>query len=178
MENKTTLRPGALEKRNSETLIKIITICMLLLTGAALCSAQTRMAPESPFSEAYRNEQFIPERDKAAKITAFNAVYSNKKTHLSWAVKNQLKQGTYIIERSEDGAHFEIIGVEKGVPTKKRRSGLFFFTDESAEQVKTYYRIKHLANDNSVLVSEKILPVNASRGRVKLEDAFTIYGGK
>lgn len=140
-------------------LIKLIMLCIFLLFAGKICLAQDPATlTESEFSNAYRNETVIPVRDKAVKIKSLVAISNNGKTYLSWITKNQVKKGTYIIERSVDGQHFEIAGLEKGTPSRPKREVIFLYVSPGTEKY-SYYRIKHIANDNTVAVSEKTKPI-------------------
>ena len=124
---------------------------------AAQMNAKTHQASNP--SELYRDTE-VPTWDKAAKIVEVNAVSDGKQTYICWSVTNQKKNGTYLIERSEDGSYYTIEGLEKGVPTKRKQTGSFGFVKNDTPQGTIYYRIRHIANDNSILLSENVILEN------------------
>lgn len=136
------------------SLYRITTFCILFLT----CSLSIGQMKIRESNKIYEDE--ITVLDKSAQIVALTAIYNDSKTYLSWTVNNQVKEGTYLIERSEDGVHFTIEGIKKGIPTKRKKDQVFNFTLNEKENVKVYYRIKHIANNNSVLISRKVTLTN------------------
>ncbi len=126
-------------------------IFTLFLFTCAISSGQMKMK-NSPNILA----EGIPISDKSANIENLTAFYSNSNAHLSWTAHNQVKEGTYIIERSEDGIHYTIEGIKKGIPTKKRKDQLFSLSTPEKGNNLVYYRIRHIANDNSVLLSKNV----------------------
>ncbi len=155
MENKICTNQNA--KFSFSSLNKTI-VCVLLLFICSVSHGQLKL--KNPLDI---NNEELPFYDKTAHIVALTAIYEDSKSNLTWTVKNQRKNGTYLIERSEDGIHYTIEGIEKGVPTKRRKERVFSFSNNENPEDLVYYRIKHIANDNSILISEKVALFKAER---------------
>lgn len=97
-----------------------------------------------------------PKQDTIAEYVLFTAVINGEICYLKWTVKGQANDGVYCIERSNDGKHFEIIGIKEGIGTLIKQSLLYCFQDDSLRDAVLYYRIRHISERNTLLVSDVI----------------------
>lgn len=91
----------------------------------------------------------------------------NTTTLISWATSNETDNSHFILERSSDGIYFEMIG---GVTSKNNFSGKiteYSFTDTTAPDGITYYRILQVDKDGSASYS-KIVTANTEWNSVQI----------
>lgn len=107
----------------------------------------------------------ILSKDSSAAITSFTAKNNSNKVYLKWTVVNQKMDGTYIIYRSSDSVNYEPIGTKTGVGVPISKAIAYYFTDEAPSfSARSYYRIIHIAKNQTFLSSEKIMIDNDKQG--------------
>lgn len=96
--------------------------------------------------------------NSTARLKSFSAKYRTGKVYLKWTIRNKTKDGTYIIERSDDGMIFRTIGIQQGLNTLWRKNITYYFVDtDSLDNSPCYYRIKHFAINNSLYTSRMVV---------------------
>lgn len=120
-----------------------------MLFSAGNSNAQT-------VSMSYNGQEMRVSKDSLAHITLFTGRCCEGKTYLHWNVKNQQRDGLYIIYRSVDGKNYEALGYKQGVGVLISAPIAYYFQDENPRAGTTYYKLVHIAKDNTYLVSEKI----------------------
>ncbi len=65
----------------------------------------------------------------------------NNSVQLKWQTANEINNKKYSVERSNDGVHFESIGLIEGAKSSKTVND-YFFTDASSKTGVVYYRVK------------------------------------
>jgi lysophospholipase L1-like esterase len=94
------------------------------------------------------------------------ATKQNKKIVLNWSVNNQPQSAGYTIERSRNGASYEIIG---HLNSNGSSTASYDFTDDKPFNGSNFYKI-HLAENNVVKATSEIVRVYSSK------KTFLVYG--
>jgi hypothetical protein len=89
----------------------------------------------------------------------FKPVLKDNKNVLQWSLTVTKKNVFYVIERSSDGNHFEVIGAIK----ESGQRDSFEFVDERPVNQKNYYRIKISGSEYEELYSE-VITINNNNG--------------
>ncbi|MNK03389.1 hypothetical protein D3C87_212340 [compost metagenome] len=84
------------------------------------------------------NEGKLP-NEKTAKIAAFNIIVQSNQTILSWSTI-EVKNGKYLIYRSEDQHNFVKIG-EKEIVANANEPALYIFHDEAPAKGLNHYKL-------------------------------------
>lgn len=95
-------------------------------------------------------------RDTAASYVSFAASAHNGICYLKWTVKDQQLDGVYLVERSYNGTHFEIIGLVEGIGVPIKQPILYCHQDIEPLQGAFFYRIRHISEINRTLISPVI----------------------
>jgi len=103
--------------------------------------------------------------DSSATYTAFMTSVDNDKVYLNWKVKNQSKDGYYIIEKSYNNDAFEYAGHLNREGINSKDEVVYSFIDNASFKRIIYYRIIHI-NFDGELAKSKTFKVNSS-GKVK-----------
>ena len=74
-------------------------------------------------------------------LLSFEASLSGTSIHVSWATSSELNNDFFTIERSSDGANWDIIGEVLGAGDSKERLDYDFFDDNPIPGI-SYYRLK------------------------------------
>ncbi|MFH2143174.1 MAG: hypothetical protein ABIJ97_12175 [Bacteroidota bacterium] len=93
----------------------------------------------------------------------FTAKKYDTVVYLSWVVKTDEKDYTFIIQRSYDKIEFETLGFKNAFGSKEKINILYCFSDEPSILTtdKIYYRICKIANtDNETVYSKIVKPVS------------------
>jgi hypothetical protein len=99
----------------------------------------------------WRNSTVLP-----LNIINFTATLQNKTAALVWLVQNEQQVDKYIVERSEDGIHFEAQGIRF---SRNASSATYNFNDDLSAYTKTvvYYRIQQVNKSGAVFYTRIIL---------------------
>jgi hypothetical protein len=87
--------------------------------------------------------------DTVDNFISFSPVYMEGKTYVRWLVKNDRKDGVFIIERSADGADFEAMGFRDRVGTQLSVNLFYSYIDEEPLPGYNHYRILQVGGDNT-----------------------------
>ncbi|MBI4946210.1 MAG: T9SS type A sorting domain-containing protein [Bacteroidetes bacterium] len=88
-------------------------------------------------------------------LLSFNAVCSEEKVKLQWSTATESNNDYYSIERSIDGVNFSVIGKVKGAGNSSI-TRQYTFTDPSAADGVSYYRLKQTDYDGKSSVSKTV----------------------
>lgn len=108
---------------------------MLALTGGLLFSASLKAS--NPYNSPNR---FI----------AFSADCNNYFATIRWTTIEEVKKGNFVVERTQDGIHFETVGVIKNSVTDSptQVAHEYSIIDESPMTGISYYRISEVDEEN------------------------------
>jgi hypothetical protein len=119
-------------------------------------SAQTRAK-----SSAFADKENLTE-DSLNTFISFSPVNLDGKTYVRWLVKNDKKQGIFIVERSEDGGDFEVLGFRDRVGTELTVNLFYSFVDEEPLPGTNFYRVMQVGADNTYKYSSIVKIKNES----------------
>ena len=107
-------------------------------------------------SMPYNGQDITVTKDTVAQLTFFAGKNIEGKTYLHWNVKNQSCNGTYIIYRSSNDRNYEVLGHKQGVGVTIPLPIAYYYQDEHPYGGTTYYKIVHIAENKSYIMSQKI----------------------
>lgn len=128
---------------------------------ALIASACLLMAGTA--AQAQSNEPMIPpagtaglKKDTANTFISFSPVYLDGKTYVRWLVKNDKKDGVFVVERSQDGIDFEALGFKDRVGTQLLVNLFYSYVDEEPLPGDNHYRIMQVGADNTYRYSSVV----------------------
>lgn len=95
---------------------------------------------------------------------SFSPVHLDGKTYVRWLVKNDKKDGVFVVERSEDGSEFEALGFRDRVGTQLLVNLFYSYVDEDPLPGASHYRVMQVGADNTYKYSsvvKVVAPVNS-----------------
>jgi len=95
-------------------------------------------------------------QDSANTFISFSPVYTEGKTYVRWLVKNDRKDGVFIVERSADGIDFEALGFKDRVGTQLDVNLFYSFVDQEPIAGDNHYRVMQVGEDNTYRYSSVI----------------------
>jgi hypothetical protein len=95
-------------------------------------------------------------QDTANTFISFSPVYVDGKTYVRWLVKNDKKDGVFVVERSGDGVDFEALGFKDRVGTQLLVNLFYSFVDEEPLPGDNMYRIMQVGADNTYRYSSVV----------------------
>lgn len=95
-------------------------------------------------------------QDTANTFISFSPVYMDGKTYVRWLVKNDKKDGVFVVERSADGVDFEALGFKDRVGTQLLVNLFYSFVDEEPLPGDNMYRIMQVGADNTYRYSSVV----------------------
>lgn len=88
-------------------------------------------------------------KDSINNFASFNPIFVEGKTYLRWLVKNDRKDGVFIVERSDDGELFEALGFKDRVATQADVNLFYSYVDENPPADHAHYRIMQVGVDQT-----------------------------
>jgi hypothetical protein len=122
-----------------------------LLLSATQIDAQTA----STSGSALLNKNSL-KQDSANTFISFSPVYLDGKTYVRWLVKNDKKDGVFVVERSENGTDFEALGFRDRVGTQLLVNLFYSFVDEEPIAGDNHYRVMQVGADNTYRYSSVV----------------------
>jgi hypothetical protein len=107
-------------------------------------------------------------KDDVDNFISFSPVNVEGKVYLRWMVRNDRKDGVYIIERSDDGTNFESLGFKDRVGSDKNIKLFYSWIDVAPPAEEAHYRIMQVGVDRTYTYSDVV--------RVKTGAAPTVGG--
>jgi hypothetical protein len=95
-------------------------------------------------------------QDTANTFISFSPVYLDGKTYVRWLVKNDKKDGVFVVERSADGVDFEALGFKDRVGTQLLVNLFYSYVDEEPLPGDNMYRIMQVGADNTFRYSSVV----------------------
>lgn len=140
-----------------KTLIKSIdmkkfTITLILGIAGLFCSTTMNAQSEAPAASLLSKSKMT--EDSVNSFISFSPVFVEGKTYVRWLVKNDKKDGLFVIERSDDGIDFEALGFKDRIGTQLLVNLFYSFVDEEPFQGESFYRIMQVGADNTYRYSD------------------------
>jgi hypothetical protein len=128
-----------------------------IIAGLMLLSAATQVDAQavSNSGESLLNKSSL-KQDSANTFISFSPVYLDGKTYVRWLVKNDKKDGVFVVERSENGTDFEALGFRDRVGTKLLVNLFYSFVDEEPLPGVNHYRVMQVGADNTYRYSSVV----------------------
>ena len=136
--------------------------------GIALFSINTHAQTTQTFVVAAPSEAPALIKDDVDNFISFSPVNVEGKVYLRWMVRNDRKDGVYIIERSDDGTNFESLGFKDRVGSDKNIKLFYSWIDVAPPTDEAHYRIMQVGVDRTFNYSDVV--------RVKTGAAPTVGG--
>jgi len=152
----------------------VLSILLFSLTIPVISSAQYTAISFTQLSQE-AGARFTGDQPEPAGINSISASLDDKKITLAWSVPEYAPAAGFIIERSEDGEHFELIGSDATatIHTEKRS---FSFTDRPGKKLMNqgdiFYRVGVAGEHNEYQYSKPILVRVKSIGQVDYISVF------
>ena len=138
------------------------------LIGIALISMNVHAQTTQTFVVAAPSEAPALIKDDVDNFISFSPVNVEGKVYLRWMVRNDRKDGVYIIERSNDGTIFESLGFKDRVGSDKNIKLFYSWIDVAPPSEEAHYRIMQVGVDRTYTYSDVV--------RVKTGAAPTVGG--
>jgi hypothetical protein len=138
------------------------------LLGIALISMNVHAQNTQTFVVAAPSEAPALVKDDVDNFISFSPVNVEGKVYLRWMVRNDRKDGVYIVERSKDGTNFESLGFKDRVGSDKNIKLFYSWIDVAPPSEEAHYRIMQVGVDRTYTYSDVV--------RVKTGAAPTIGG--
>jgi hypothetical protein len=133
----------------------IYKILFLSLVAIITSFADVHAQQVSNSSAALLNRSDL-KQDTANTFISFSPVYLDGKTYVRWLVKNDKKDGVFIVERSEEGSEFEALGFRDRVGTQLLVNLFYSYVDEEPLPGASYYRVMQVGADNTYRYSSVV----------------------
>ncbi len=103
-----------------------------------------------------------------AQIITFNTIMNEETVEVSWITDNDASGATYHVERSTDGANFEVL---TEIASTANDLSFYNFSDESPAKGMNYYRIKRIDASGNYVFSD----ISQEMNRPNSEQNFEIF---
>lgn len=138
------------------------------LIGIALISMNVHAQTTQTFVVAAPSEAPALIKDNVDNFISFSPVNVEGKVYLRWMIRNDRKDGVYIVERSKDGTNFESLGFKDRVGSDKNIKLFYSWIDVAPPSEEAHYRIMQVGVDRTYTYSDVV--------RVKTGAAPTVGG--
>ena len=129
----------------------------LIFTFITLALLASNLYAQTASRTIFRyGEEVRIEPDSISQPKKFNAKVNEGKIYLSWSVANVTRPGMYVIERSDNGKDYDVIGFKKGVAAGAPVELSFYFTDREPLAGRSMYKVTHIADDNTYFEFEPV----------------------
>lgn len=81
-------------------------------------------------------------------LVSFTARREQRSTELTWVTASEEKNAQFVVERTTDGDHYEMVAVVEGKGTTQSTS-VYTITDQQTPDQLTYYRLKQIDADGN-----------------------------
>jgi hypothetical protein len=141
---------------------------LIVLIGIIFFSINVQAQTTQTFVVAAPSEASALIKDDVDNFISFSPVNVEGKVYLRWMVRNDRKDGVYIIERSSDGTNFESLGFKDRVGSDKNMKLFYSWIDVAPPADEAHYRIMQVGVDRTYTYSDVV--------RVKTGAAPTVGG--
>jgi hypothetical protein len=129
--------------------MKRIYLSLMLIAGISALTSNKLNAQEISTTSTTLLGKGNLVQDSVDNFISFSPVYMEGKTYVRWLVKNDRKDGVFIIERSPDGAEFEAMGFRDRVGTQLSVNLFYSYIDEEPLPGNNHYRVLQVGADNT-----------------------------
>lgn len=150
--------------------MKKLTFTFLLFIGALFVTNQAEAQSEKSNAGSVLLEKGKMTEDSVNSFISFSPVYVDGKTYVRWLVKNDKKDGLFVVERSEDGIDFEALGFKDRIGTQLLVNLFYSFVDEEPFAGQTHYRVMQVGADNTYKYSN-VVKVNTGGSPSRIDNS-------
>lgn len=133
-------------------------ICLCILSSTSVMAQKVSNSSATLLNSGELSE------DTLNTFISFSPVHLDGKTYVRWLVKNDKKDGVFVVERSEDGSEFEALGFRDRVGTQLLVNLFYSYVDEDPLPGASHYRVMQVGADNTYKYSsvvKVVAPVNS-----------------
>jgi hypothetical protein len=141
---------------------------LIVFIGIVFFSINVQAQSTQTFVVAAPSEAPALIKDDVDNFISFSPVNVEGKVYLRWMVRNDRKDGVYIVERSNDGTNFESLGFKDRVGSDKNMKLFYSWIDVAPPVDEAHYRIMQVGVDRTYTYSDVV--------RVKTGAAPTVGG--
>jgi len=134
-----TLKINNMKSNIFTFLFSTLLLCLVTVNASAQTGAKTT---------SFGGKGSLTE-DSLNTFISFSPVHLDGKTYVRWLVKNDKKDGIFVVERSEDGTDFEALGFRDRVGTELSVNLFYSFVDEEPFSGTSLYRVMQVGADNT-----------------------------
>lgn len=121
----------------------ILLFFIVFIAMPAMCFSQTNMNTLIENDQTiFTQEEKINNSLNASVTLAFNSDV----VYINWVTNENKEDNYYMIERSNDGVNFNVIGLKNGITSKTNINLMYSYIDKSPLSNYSYYRIKQISN--------------------------------
>lgn len=153
--------------------MKKLTFTLFLLLCAVFKAQHSEAQAEPSKAGSVLLERGKMTEDTVNTFISFSPVYVDGKTYVRWLVKNDKKDGLFIVERSEDGIEFEALGFKDRIGTQLLVNLFYSFVDDDPFPGQTHYRVMQVGADNTYKYSN-IVKVNTGGAPSRIDNSAAV----
>jgi hypothetical protein len=143
--------------KNFNIMKSFLTPSKFIVASLFMCMASFANAQSASAGLIDKTEM---KQDSVNSFISFSPVYLDGKTYVRWLVKNDKKDGVFIVERSADGVDFEALGFKDRVGTQLLVNLFYSFIDQEPLAGENHYRIMQVGSDNTYRYSSVVKVIN------------------
>lgn len=102
------------------------------------------------------------------RFISFTGIQENKKVNLRWQTSDEINNGQYEVERSNDGIHFTNIGTVKAKQGSTHTNYTYTDNISLTNTDKLFYRLQAVSKDGETTFS-RIIPINISGNKFDID---------
>jgi len=144
-----------------KNIMKKLTITFMIAFASLITAENVKAQGEPVNAGTLLMQKSMMKEDSVNSFISFSPVFVDGKTYVRWLVKNDKKDGLFIVERSDDGVDFEALGFKDRIGTQLLVNLFYSFVDEDPFPGQTHYRVMQVGADNTFKYSD-IVKVNTS----------------
>ena len=126
--------------------IYLFSFLVAILSGVCFTDLSAQTVSQSSATLLSRGDLV---QDSLNTFISFSPVHLDGKVYVRWLVKNDKKDGVFIVERSEDGTEFEALGFRDRVGTQLLVNLFYSYVDEEPLAGTNHYRVMQVGADNT-----------------------------
>lgn len=138
--------------RKYKTNTQLMKTFYILFFSVAFCLSTTT----SDAQTSQMPNKAAMKKDTANTFLSFSPVALEGKVYVRWMVKNDRKDGLFVVERSEDGLSFEALGFKDRIGSQMDVNLFYSYIDESPIAGYGHYRILQVGQDNTYRYSDVV----------------------
>lgn len=117
------------------------------------------------------NSLFFKNEKNNSTLIGFKAVFFEGKTYVNWKVQNEKQDDLFVVFRSTDNKHFEIIDIKQGIGTDIDAPIFYSFIDQDPPLGIAFYKILKVYSDRSYYQSP-VVKINSAASKLVSDNSF------